>query len=312
MNEPASYLFSPTSVFNLPIGSGAQWTPNAQLASASLYINTTASGWYEAIYTGSASDPLVTVTNTAAAGGTPGTFYVHIPSGAQPATGTDNTLSVDDTTSGTWYAFGGFQWTGSNSATVSQGSGESDTDDGLTVDDSDWDEGVGTLREIDLQAGVINHMLRIELPTSMLMSYSQTSTSVLAPNAWPQTSEDGFAINGNGGPPYTGTIPYGVTLGIPLAIAEPADVAADAGAHMLWTALMFHGAMIRDSGGSGETAIFQTDQVVDPNDPLIQGMLQHGSEIIEATEILANQGPTSINGGGTPLAPLDGSSTCPN
>jgi hypothetical protein len=148
-------------------------------------------------------------------------------------------------------------------------------------------------------------MLRVELPTDMLMSYSNTSTTALAPYAWPQTAEDGFAINGNGGPAYSGTIPFGVTIGIPASAVEPAAVAANAGANMLWKALQDHGAMVRDSGGSGNTAIFQADQNVSQNDPLIQGMDQYSAQIMAATEILTNQGPNSINGGGTPIVALD-------
>jgi hypothetical protein len=65
--------------------------------------------------------------------------------------------------------------------------------------------------------------------------------------------------------------------------------------------------MIRDTTGtdnSGELT-FQTDQNVNPNDPLLQGMQQYGNEIMSYTQILANQGPNSINGGGTPIVPLD-------
>jgi len=248
---------------------------------------------------------LVTVTNTAAAGGTPGTFQVHIPIGAVPAPGSDATLSVDDTSTGTWYSFGGFQWTSATTATVSQGSAESDSGSGIAYQNSNFDQGVGTLRESDLQAGTIDHMLRMELPPDMLMSYSQTSTNVLAPYAWPQTAEDGFAINGNGGPAYSGTVPYGVTIGIAASVIEPADIAANAGANMLWKALQDHGAMVRDSGGAGNTVIFQADQNVSGNDPLIQAMEQFSSEIMASTSILTNQGPNSINGGGTPIVPLD-------
>ena len=222
--DPSQVPFASDSVFNLPLGSGAQWQQNAQLASANAYINTaSASGYNENIYTGTGNDPLVTVTNTAGAGGTPGTFQVHIPAGAQPAPGGDNTLSIDDTTNGTWYSFGGFQWTGSNSATVAQGSAESDSGSGIADANSDWDEGVGTLRESDLQSGTIDHMLRVELPTDMLQSVTNSAYQ-LASYAWPQTQEDG-----NGPSLYTGTVPFGVTIGIPAGVAEPADVAANAG-----------------------------------------------------------------------------------
>src|SRR5271166_2322142 len=304
--DPSQTPIASDSVFNLPLGSGAQWQANAQLSGATVFVNTTASGYNENIYYGTASDPLVTVTNTAAAGGTPGTFEVHIPAGAVPASGGDQTLTVDDTASDTWFSFGGFNWTGPTTATVSQASSEPDNGSGITQDGCDFDEGVGTLRQSDLNAGSIDHMLRIEIPTSMAESYSSTSTTTLAPYAWPQTEEDGFAINGDGGTPYSGTIPYGVTVGIPAGTPEPADVAANPGANMLWQALQDHGAMVRDTtSGSGNTIVLQADQNVNPNDPLIQGMDQYGSEIMAATEILTNQGPNSVNGGGTPIVPLD-------
>ena len=74
---------------------------------------------------------------------------------------------------------------------------------------------------------------------------------------------------------------------------------------MLWHALQNHGAMIRDSARSGNTVIIQADQDVNGNDPLILGMEQYGTKIMAQAQILANQGPNSINGGGTPIVPLD-------
>ena len=106
--------------------------------------------------------------------------------------------------------------------------------------------------------------------------------------------------------PYSGTVPFGVTIGIPAGTPEPSDVANNPGANMLWQALEDHGAMVRDTtSGNSDTVTFQADQTVDPNDPLIQGMDQFGSEIMAATQILTNQGPNSVNGGGTPIVPLD-------
>jgi len=295
--------FASDSIFNTPLGSGAQWEQNSQLDNAGVFINTNGN-YNEPIYTGTANDPLVTVTSDGAAGGGAGTFQVHIPQGAIPAAGGDQTFTVNDTAQNTWFSFGGFNWTGPDSATVSQGSAEPFDGSGMTQDNSNWDEGVGTLTGADLQAGTIDHMLRMELPTTMLESYTN-DTNQLAPFAYPQTQEDGFAVNGNGGPAYSGTVPYGVTIGIPQGVAEPADVAANPGANMLWQALQDHGAMVRDSGGTGNNVIFQTDQNVDSGDPLVQGMQQYGNEIMAATQILTNQGPDSINGGGTPVVPLD-------
>ena len=168
--DPSQTPFASTSIFNLPLGSGAQWTPNAQLAGANVYVNTTASGYNENIYTGTAANPLITVTNTGAAGSTPGTYTMHIPVGAVGAGGNDQTFSLDDTVTHTWYGMGGFNWTSATTATVSQASAEPDYGSGIQDDNSNWDEGVGTLRQSDLNAGTIDHMLRLNLPAAMLKS----------------------------------------------------------------------------------------------------------------------------------------------
>ena len=239
--------------------------------------------------------------NGSAVGAAPVTYHVHIPAGAVPSQPTpgDNNIAIDDTTTHTWYSFGNFSYTSATTAVATQGSAEPDYDSGITFDHSNQDEGVGTLTQADLTAGTIDHMLRIMLPDDMLKS-DQTSSGLAAP-AWPQTQEDGF-----GPTAYTGTVPYGITMGIPATAVEPADVKANAGANMLWHALQDHGAMIRDlDGGGPTTATLQTDQNVNPNNPLIQGMEQFGSQIMSQVQILANQGPNSINGGGTPIVPLD-------
>jgi hypothetical protein len=38
---------------------------------------------------------------------------------------------------------------------------------------------------------------------------------------------------------------------------------------------------------------------------MIQGMEQFGNEIMASAQILSNQGPNSVNGGGTPIVALD-------
>lgn len=301
--DPSQTPFSSTSVFNMPLGLGAQWQANAQLAGAGIVVDTVGN-WNQNIYSSSASDPLVTVTVAGSSGGPAGTYQVHIPVGAQPSgpslsAGGDDPISIDDTSTHTWYSFGEFTWTSATTATAGQGSAEADNGSGIQFDNGNWDQGVGTLRESDLQAGTINHMLRIELPTSMLLSVS-SSPNQLASYAWPQTQEDG-----NGPSAYTGTVPFGVTVGIPATAVEPAAIKANAGANMLWQALQDHGAMIRDSSGAPNTVVVQADQNVSANDPLILGMEQFGSQIMSQVQILTNQGPSSVNGGGTPIVPLD-------
>ena len=71
--DPSQIPFASDSIFNLPLGSGAQWQANAQLSGSTAYINTPDySGYNENIYTGTASDPVVTITNNAGAGGSAG------------------------------------------------------------------------------------------------------------------------------------------------------------------------------------------------------------------------------------------------
>jgi hypothetical protein len=304
--DPSQTPFASTSVFNLPLGSGARWTPNAQLSHARVFVNTV-DNYNENIWVGTASDPVVTITDKATSGGTPGIHHVHVPTNAVASGGRDGTFTVDDTTTHTWYSGGGFRRTGPHTATVASFSAEPDYGSGIEDDHGNQDQGVGTLREGDLRAGTVNHMLRIEMPEFMLKSYSRTSTRHLAPNAWPQTEEDGFALNGKGGPRYTGTIPFGVTIGIPHSIAEPAGIAANPGTNLLWHALQEHGAMVRDStdNNHGPTVVFQADQNVDPNAPVVKDIDRHGAEVMKYAQILANQGPHSVNGGGRPVVPLD-------
>ncbi len=55
---------------------------------------------------------------------------------------------------------GEFSYTSATTAVAGQGSAEPDYDSGITFDNSNQDEGVGTLRESDLQAGTIDHSTR--------------------------------------------------------------------------------------------------------------------------------------------------------
>ncbi|MFL5285251.1 MAG: hypothetical protein ACJ8AW_30810 [Rhodopila sp.] len=159
---------------------------------------------------------------------------------------------------------------------------------------------MGAIRASDLAAGVIAHMLRVEIPATM----ADANGGKMVSYSWPQDQMDGCALSGQGCAAYSGTIPYGVTIGIPITVPEPPEVKSNAGAHMLWTALQTHGAMIRDTGGSGNVVTFQTDQDVPSSNPMIQGMQALGPKIMLAAHILMNQGKNSINGGGTPVVPL--------
>lgn len=304
--DPAWIPFSSDSVFNRPLGLNADWQQNAQLASAGVQINTEDIGYNEHIYVATAQDPVVRIQSDGSAGGGGGSFTMHMPVTAVPAKGGDQTLTIYDRSTGQWCGMGGVTIAGSGSATAREASCEAGAGSGLEADDSNWDQGVGTLRGLDLKEGTIHHMLRAEIPSNMAMSWSKTTTATLAPNAWPQTAEDGYALTGSGGVIYSGTVPYGITFGISALDQEPDNIKSDPGADMLWRALQSHGAMVRDTTNDANQGLvtFQTDQEVSGSDPLIQGMIRHGRDIMSHVMILANQGPNSVNGGGTPIVPL--------
>lgn len=299
--DPSWIPFASDSVYNLPLGLNAQWEQNNQLSSAGVVVNTADTGFNQNIYTGTAQDPVVQVTTDGGAGGSAGSYTVHIPAAATPAAGSDGSMNIYDAPSDQYCTFGVLQLGGNGTATAAQASCEPASGDGLQNGGGNW-TGVGAIRAQDLQSGSINHMLRVMVPSSM--AAQPAATTSLTPNAWPQTMTDGFAISGNGGPAYSGTVPYGVTVGIPALDQEPPEIKANPGADMLWRALQTHGAMIRDTAGNEGSLTFQTDQNVTSSDPLIQGMMQYGSQVMAHAMILANQGPNSVNGGGTPIVPL--------
>ncbi len=298
-------LFSAGSVFNVPFGPAAQWSGNTQLSSGNFTMNVSTSGqlggtgYNSPLYWDTASDPTVTVTGAQNWNGQPyGPITVHIPAGAQPATGSDHPLSV--VSNGTLYSFYNFTWTGDGTATASYTGIESASGSGVTdapsggFDGSDFDFAVGTITQQDLtqatNTGAIGHMLRIAIPTNLAESYGSSFTDI-ASYAGPQTMEDGF-----GPQQYSGTLPYGATLGIPKGTPEPADIKANEGANILWNTLETHGAMVRDTDGPANNISFSADQNVNPNDPIIQGMDQYGGEIARYLQVLSNQSAAMING----------------
>jgi hypothetical protein len=152
-------------------------------------------------------------------------------------------------------------------------------------------------------------MLRAMLPTDILYSPNPNTVNQLVPYAWPGTREDSFAncncIPFPGLTSYTGTIGFGVTIGIPINTPEPSAIQASPGAHMLWKQMQTHGLMVRDSTHVSLGVLqLQTDQGVPSSNPLIQQMMQFGKQILSNARLLVNQGPNSINGGGTPVVPL--------
>jgi hypothetical protein len=86
-----------------------------------------------------------------------------------------------------------------------------------------------------------------------------------------------------------------------------------AGGLVLARALQDHGAIMRDTtGDSGLLAFYAEPQ--DEDSPVIDQMRGDMAKITSVLRVLRNQGPTSVNGGGTPraaLVPHIDTSVCP-
>ena len=91
--NPTDIPFASSSVWNIGIGSNAQWSASTDVDARQLHglngaIN--AGAWGQPIYFGTASDPLVTVTNTDPLFPVPPQQF-HIPANALAAVGTADT-----------------------------------------------------------------------------------------------------------------------------------------------------------------------------------------------------------------------------
>jgi hypothetical protein len=98
--NPTDIPFSSSSVWNIGIGSNAQWSLSTDVDARQLHsLNgaVNAGAWGQPIYFGTASDPLVTVTNTDPLFPVP-PQQIHIPANALPAIGTDTHMAFYDAT----------------------------------------------------------------------------------------------------------------------------------------------------------------------------------------------------------------------
>jgi hypothetical protein len=304
--DPSTIPFASDSVWNIGIGSNAIWSADGEPDAQQLHqlngaIDTAA--WGQPIYFGTASDPLVTVTDTDSLFPVP-PQQIHIPIGAQPAAGsggfTDAHMSFYDATQpGKLWSYWGASF--NNGADVTGGitaglGGVWDTTgDGVTntvSPGSDYDYAAGVITDYDMSIGAIDHAVRIAISTDALKSPGANWTDNIP---WPNTHEDYY-----GSQMYTGNIVAGSTFGIPASV-DLNSLGLSAGGMMLAKALQQYGGIWRDSGGSNQATFYSTPNQA--NNPLIDQMQGDMAKIIPQLEIMRNQGPNSINGGGTPIVP---------
>jgi hypothetical protein len=310
--EPWDQPFSSTSVWNTPIGSGAQWSDpatdagTAQLITVNGVIN--AGNWGQPVYVAGAGDPVITVTDTDTDEPIrPQTLHSPIDAIPAPpsAAGGDHHMAWFDLTQPTnMFSYYACSFNNGNDVTggvtCRLGGVWDACGDGVTnsmAPGSDYNFAIGTIRHWELQAGKIQHVLRYSDSSDLAKSPGPTWTSNIP---WPNTHEDlngpnCGAADGNG---YCGTLDAGLTLGIPASV-NLNSLGLSQGGMMIATALQQYGAIWRDSGGHNQITFYAEPQ--DDNDPLVNQARGDMNKIVPLLRVLLNQGPNSINGGGTPL-----------
>lgn len=292
--DPFLQPYTQNSIWNLGLGSSAQWSADSDLGTQDLRSGGSwidASAWSQPFYRGTSADPLLNFHGTDTGWPVPDR-QMHIPSSATPAApaGGDMHLILYDQTQpkhrlDMYYVqkvTGGWQYALGADMNVC-GTGYLDQDPG------DYAWGNGVIRKWEVDGGVIRHMVRVVLRWGALQPPPTWTTGI----AWPMHHSD-F----NGPTSYHGHIPFGSTIGIPASV-NISSLGLSAGGLMLARALQDYGAIIRDSlGETSQGPTFKAEPSLEGTTALAQ-MRGDLPKIKPLLSILRNQGPASVNGGGT-------------
>jgi hypothetical protein len=278
--------FASTSPWNMPVGSGAQFeaasaprTSNLNDPRATAWVN--AREYSAPIYRASSSDPLATVVD-----GDERAQY-RIPAAARPANGSDGALYVVDPTAHyvdeTWRMSGGpLAWTTSYHVRNDvRGSGW-----GTGGVRAAGGSGIGgIIRHWEVDAGVIRHGLALSIADFQLRRGP----------VWPATAEDGNAAS-----IYRGLNPIGTFAAIPPTV-DVTRLGLSREGLMLARALQDYGAYVVDRNGS--SFVMKADPSLDGT-PALTNMRHDLAKLRPQLRVVTNNAPASVNGGGTPRAPL--------
>lgn len=291
--DPTLQPFSSFSIWNTPIGSGAQWSnpsdpDTIDVHHPGAYIN--AGEWSMPVYIGDPSQAHATFTDSDSTYPI-ATAMLNVPSNAAPAlpvAGGDHHMIVFDAAKQNMYSyfncnvvFGGFAC------------GQSQKDSVCHEALAGYGWGAGVIRSWELQAGTIRHMLRYALPVTL----TKAGTTWLTGLAWPAMRSDYEGPLGL----YTGNVLYGSTVGIPASVNITTLGLTPSGL-VLAQALQDYGAVQRDTGGTGGI-VFYAEQAAEGL-PQLNDMRNDLVKIVPYLAIMRNQAPGSVNGGGLGRQPL--------
>jgi hypothetical protein len=300
---PWNQPFAADSPWNIGIGSGAQWeSPNSpviqELHSLNGMINV--ADWSLPVFTGTASDPLVTIVTT---DGEMAPVQIHVPLDAVPSGGTDRNMSFfDETQPGHVWTFWNVQFDNghdvSGGMTAGLGSVFDTAGDGFS--NPSYNPGQvganyvgGIITPYDLSQGTISHMLRIALSDGVEAMPAGATWDTQLP--FPITN-----VDYNGPTAYTGIIPAGSTFGIPASV-DLSTLGLSQGGLMVARALQQYGAVWGDTAGTNQFTIYSEPQTA--GNPLMQQAQADMQKLMPYMSILSNQSAETVNGGGTYPAP---------
>lgn len=140
----------------------------------------------------------------------------------------------------------------------------------------------GLIRTWELQAGAIRHALAFAMPRS----------SMVPGPVWPAISQDSGAVG-----TYTGSLPMGSLVAIPSSVNLNALGLSPAGLTIA-RALQQYGAYLVDA--SSQFTLYAEPSA----DPLVGSARSDLAAIHQQLRVITNNTPTTVGGGGQPLAPL--------
>jgi hypothetical protein len=161
--------------------------------------------------------------------------------------------------------------------------------------------GIGTMLKAEIDNEFIPHMLRFALDKARTLP---PGPDIYQNVQWPLASSVDYC--GYAGGCYTGHVPVGSTIGIPPTI-DVTTLGLSGPGLALARALQDYGAIQRDTGGSSGLILYaQTSSNFDPATvSKINSMISDLNNIIlPYLRVMTNQGPNSVNGGGTYRKPL--------
>ena len=290
------------NIWNTAIGSGAVWSntddPDTQAIISSASGATINSGcWSIPVYIAKTSDPfgyfaaptrnIMPINNG---------YYTQLAPDVLPSCGSDRVITLYDPTHRYMQEFqgcsrilapaAGYQCYDNLLTDVCEGQNPTGTFTSWTP---------GLIRVSEIERGLIPHMLSFAMPTTMTKP----------PAKWWQVAWPEYQIDVCGPTCYSGVVPAGSTIGIPSTV-NVGDARIDTCWFGASDRFAEYGAIQRATGGSSSAGvILYAEQAAETETTSqLSSMRSDFVKIQPYLRVMRNQASNNVNGGGTPLRPM--------